>query len=141
MKKLVCVILAVMVVCLALAVIDNSAVAANTYHVPDDYSTIQGAINAAIDGDTLFDRSLFGHHWFVEVGGRLFDATGGPIVKRTRIQYVSDVIDSTRRTVAQGAPNYDAAVLAEWRESVMATDENDMFDVPWLYPNTITRIE
>jgi hypothetical protein len=70
MKKLVCVVLAVTVVCLALAVIDNSAVAANTYNVPDDYSTIQGAINAAIDGDTVLvaDGTYYEHD--LDLGGK-----------------------------------------------------------------------
>ncbi len=53
MRKLVCLALVALAACLLLALGGNSTSAGNPNQAPQDFTTIQDAIDAAIDGDTV----------------------------------------------------------------------------------------
>ena len=81
-------------------------------------------------GDGLWDRTFFILHWFVEVRGRVYDATAGPhLGNKYLVDYIAGSIDRTRRSVQEGAPPYPPFVPVE---ADRAGDKNDCVNQPAL---------
>ena len=67
--------------CLAVAVCLCSLANAATYYVPDNYSTIQGAVDASVSGDTILVRpGTYTGQTSISAKGILLKSTNGPLV-------------------------------------------------------------